>query len=283
MINHNRTQLDEIMDHIEEMWSHLDVLFDALSASDGWEGKHGADWTFADLPYHLAYCNRDIVIRGIEAGAHLPEEKQELLATPEDIHKWNARKFSERLADQSEAQSVAQWRATCDRIRHLTAQMSDVDLEKPFWMPLFSGWTTALTGLEFCRSHDWSEFTQLRIHMGQEEPMPSANVTKAYLKQTLSFFPMFLNAEMAAGRQFSAVMAFTDPGIGAYTIRVTDGMATVKEGDHPNADLMMMQSATTYEKTLRGILNPVEAIQSGLVQVNNFESLATFGELFPMT
>jgi hypothetical protein len=282
MSNQNRTQINELMSHIEELWGHLDTLFDDLNATNGWAGKHGADWTFADVPFHLAYCNQDIIIRGFEAGEDMPQDEQELLATPEAVNSWNARKFAARPAGQTADQSVAQWRVTCDRIRSMTDQMSDVDLDQPFWMPLFSGWANARTGLEFTRGHDWSEFMQLRIHMGRQDPVPSPAITKIYLGGTLGFFPMFLNKQAAADQQFTVVMAFTDPGVGAFTIQVADGTAAVKDGEIPEADLVITQSAETFERTFRGILDPGEAIQSGLVLVNDFESLAAFGELFPM-
>jgi len=282
MTDQTRTQLEALMAHIEEMWGHLNILFDDLNTTNGWDKKHGPDWTFAHLPFHLAYCNRDILIRGIEAGADLPEEEQELIASVEAMNAWNAREFAERPADQTPAQSVAQWLDSCEKIRRMTAQMSDADLEKPFWMPLFSGWSTAREGFEFTRAHDWSEFMQLRIHMGREEPVPSAGVTRAYLGRMLGALPMFLNQAAASNRQFTAVMAFTDPGVGAFTLRVADGEATLKSGETPGADLVMTQSAATYLQTLVGMHDPGEAIQSGLIQVNNFESLATFGQLFPM-
>ncbi len=98
MTSQNRKQLNEIMSHIEENWANLQVLFDELAESGGWEKQHGADWTFADLPYHLAYCNDEILIRGLKAGAGLPEADQELLASREAINDWNARKFAERPA-----------------------------------------------------------------------------------------------------------------------------------------------------------------------------------------
>ncbi len=282
MNNPARTQLENLMAHVEEMWAHLGTLFDDLKAGNGWTHQHGAEWTFADVPYHLAYCNRDIVASGLQYGAKFPEAEQELLASPEAIGAWNARKFAERPAGQTAAQSVAQWRDSCAQIRQLTAEMDDADLDSPFWMPLMAGWTTARAGLDFCRAHDWSEFTQLRIHMGREQSVPSAGVTRNYLRGAMGFFPLFLNPEEAAGQQFTAVMAFTDPGVGAFTIQVADGAATIQEGHAPQADLVMTQSATTFEKTLRRILDPAEAIQSGQLQVSDFEQLATFGRLFPM-
>ena len=282
MSTKKRAQLDALMDQIEEMWAHLATLFEGLNATNGWGQKHGPDWTFADVPYHLAYINRDVVIRGLELGPDMPETEQELLASPEEINAWNDHKFAERPADQTVAQSLAQWQATCEDIRRLASEMDDADLEHPFWLPALMGWVTARDGLALCHIHDWSEFTQLRLHLGRTKPLPSPAITRGYLGAMLNFMPMFLNQEAATGQQFTAVMAFTDPDVGAWTMYVTDGAATVSEGETAAADLMLTQSAETFEKSLRRMHNPAEAIQAGEIQVSNFERLATFGQLFPM-
>lgn len=270
------------MGQIEEMWAHQDVLFERLNASNGWGQRHGPDWTFADVPYHLAYCNRDVVVRGLALGADYPEDEQEHLATPAALGAWNARKFAERPAGQTAAQSLAQLRASREEIRRMTEGMEDVDLARPFFLPIMMGWVTARHGLEFCRSHDWSEFMQLRIHMGLSKPVPSPAITRSYLGGMLNFFPMVLNRAAAASQDFVAVLAFSDPGVGAWTVRVAGGSATVSEGETAAADLVLTQSAETFEKSFRRIHDPAAAIQSGEVQVSDFEGLATFGQLFPM-
>lgn len=280
MANQTKTEVETLMSHIEEMWGHMNTLFDDLAATGGWDQKHGPDWVFADLPYHLAYCNRDILIRGLQAGRDLPEEQQELVVSMEALDAWNARRFAERPAAQTPAQSVAQWRETCAEIRRLTAGMTDADLERPFWMPLFRGWSKAREGFEFTRAHDFGEFIQLRSHMERRKPVPSADVTRAYVGRMLSSFPMFLNPETAVDRDFTAVMAFTDPGVGAFTLQVKDGSAAFHEGDTPGADLVMKQSAETFVKTLNRMHDPAEAMQSGQIQVNDFAALAVFGQLF---
>jgi hypothetical protein len=76
----------------------LDVLFDDLTAAGGWSQKHGPDWTFADVPYPLAYCNQEILIRGLEAGPDLPAAEQELLASIPEMNAWNERMFAGRPA-----------------------------------------------------------------------------------------------------------------------------------------------------------------------------------------
>jgi hypothetical protein len=41
-------------------------------------------------------------------------------------------------------------------------------------------------------------------------------------------------------------MAFTDPVVGAWTIRVAEGNASVSAGEAAEADLVMAQSAETF-------------------------------------
>lgn len=282
MSSNNRSQLDELMGQIQEMWGHLDTLFEELNATDGWDQKHGPDWAFSDVPYHLAYYNCDIVARGLRLGGDYPEEEQELLATPEALAAWNAREFAERPDNQSVSRTLSQWRASCEAIYCLTSGMNDADLERPFWLPILRGWATVRDGLEFCRNHDWSEFTQLRILMGLSDPMPNPAITSHYLGTMLGYLPMVLNQEVAADREFTAVFAFSDPDVDAYTVRVADGAASVTPEYAEEADLVMTQSSETWEKTFRRMQYPVEAIKSGALQVSDFNKLVDFGQLFPV-
>lgn len=280
----NRTELDALMNQIEEMWAHQDALFSLISESGDWDHEHGSDWTFADVPYHLAYCNRDVVIRPISLGRDLPASEQLRFTTPDDIHAWNARKFAERPAGQTAAQSLAQLQETWEEIRTLTAGMTDADLDRSCWFPFMGGgWSTARASLQFTLSHDWSEFMQLRIHMGRSDPTPSPAITTAYLASMLELvFPTALDRAAAADRQFTAVYAFTDPGVSPFTILVAAGAAKVAPGRPDDADLELHMSAETFESMLRGITPFPDAIQSGDVQVSNLENLGTFGQLFPM-
>jgi hypothetical protein len=76
-------------------------------------------------------------------------------------------------------------------------------------------------------------------------------------------------------------LAFTDPGVGAWTIQVADTAVTASEGEAASTDLVITQSAETFEKSIRRMNDPAGAILSGKIRVSNFESLATFGQLFP--
>src|SRR5437867_2656942 len=68
------------------------------------------------------------------------------------------------------------------------------DLQRPLYMPLLGmGWVNAGMGLMFPVIHNWSEVTQLRVHMGRAEPVPSAAVTNTYLGAMIGFMGMFMD------------------------------------------------------------------------------------------
>ncbi len=277
----DRTEVVALTAQMREMWGYLSQLFDRLDAKSGWGQKHGRDWTLADVPYHLAYCNQDLVVKGIELGEDYPEAERQLFLSAGDVGAWNARKFDERPDGQTAAESVAQWRDSIEAIDRLLVRMGDADLDSRCWFPLFQGWAPARHLLMFALTHDWSEYTQLRLYMGVSGPLPNPATTRAYLSAVMGFFPMRLNADAADGGSFSTVMAFTDPEVGAWTIKVENGAAAVENGAVENPDLILTQSAETFEKTVRGMQDPGEAIRSGLVQVSDFHNLARFGRLFP--
>jgi alkyl sulfatase BDS1-like metallo-beta-lactamase superfamily hydrolase len=143
-------------------------------------------------------------------------------------------------------------------------------------------WLTVRDGLQWTLAHDWSEFMQLRIYMGRSEPVPNPEITTHFLGMVfIGQYPQLLDVDAAQGREFRAVMAFTDPGVSSFTIEVSEGVANVRPGEAEKADLVIIQSAENFEKTRNGIQSLADGIQKGEVQVNDKKSLATFGELFP--
>jgi len=279
-----QTELDAMMTQIMEMWGHQDTLFQIIGETNQWDHKHGADWTFADLPYHLTYCNRDLVSRPMKFGRDFPHEERISFISPTDLNDWNALKFSERPPGQTMEESLAELHTSRDEIRDVVDGWTDADLERPLWMPFFGGnWVVARNGLFFTVAHDWSEFMQLRIHLDRSEPVPSPEITSIYLGGALGLiYPNNLDKEAAQNRVFTTLMSFTDPGVGDFIIEVRDGEVNISPGPAGDPDLVITQSAETFERTIRGIQPLPEAIQDGSLQVSNMESLATFGNLFPM-
>src|SRR5262245_66583422 len=67
-----RDQVEGIVGQLEELWAHFDTLYDAVEAAGDWRHRHGPDWTFADLPYHMAYFDDQLVARALELGPDYP-------------------------------------------------------------------------------------------------------------------------------------------------------------------------------------------------------------------
>lgn len=42
---------------LETIWAAIDSFYHQFSPQE-WSRKHGKEWTFADMPYHLAYFNQ---------------------------------------------------------------------------------------------------------------------------------------------------------------------------------------------------------------------------------
>ncbi len=270
------------MGMLEELWGHFDTLFDAIESEGAWGKQHGPDWTFASVPYHLAYFDRELAVRGLRLGANYPESEQESFPTMAAIGAWNDREFAKRPAGQTPQQSIAQTRAVRDQIRELAAGMTDEDLGRPFYMPLLGmGWVNAGMGLTLGVIHNWSELTQLRVRAGHSEPVPSAGVTNTYLAGIIGFMAMFMDKQAAQGLDFTLVYDFTDPGISPVTFQVRNGVPSATPGRPERADLVITESSETFEKVFRGIQSPMDAMQSGAMRVDNPQALGTLGALFP--
>jgi hypothetical protein len=52
-------------------------------------------------------------------------------------------------------------------------------------------------------------------------------------------------------------------------------------GRSEDADLVMTQDAVSFVKTWNQMWDPAEGIQSGRIEVSDFDALKTFGALFP--
>jgi hypothetical protein len=112
--------------------------------------------------------------------------------------------------------------------------------------------------------------------------VPSAAVTNTYLGAMIGFMGMFMDRSAAQGLDFTVLYDFTDPGVSPVTFRVHDGAASAAPGRPERADLVITESAETFEKVFRGIQSPMDALQSGAMRASPMEALGTFGKLFPM-
>ena len=104
----NHTEFDTLMTQIREMWGHQDTLFQIIGETNQWDHKHGADWTFADVPYHLTYCNDDLVSHPLKLGRDLPQEERLYFPLGPALNEWNAQKFAERPSGQTAVRRISE-------------------------------------------------------------------------------------------------------------------------------------------------------------------------------
>lgn len=266
---------------LEGLWQRFDELLARLGPSD-WSGKHGQDWTFTDVPYHLAYFDLDVIATAIRSGLNVPLREQVLRSEAEQ-DAWNEIKFTQRPADTTPQQCLEQMRSSRQAIRDAIAGLSESDLERPVFIPLVGlGWVSVRVALETSYSHTWNHYMQLRFWMKCSILEPTSAQTHHALSYFMASFARNLDREQAAQIDFTVVMEFSGEGGGVWTLDVAGGTCRVREGRAAYADLVMIQSPETFVKTRTGIQNTTLAILTGQIQVRGWQNLGTFGKLFPI-
>jgi hypothetical protein len=267
---------------IEDLWRCFDELFEAIEAEGRWNQKHGNDWTFADVPYHMMYFDRELVAMAIERGRNVPEAEQRTQRTIGELNAWNAQQFAKRPAGQTPQQSVADYRAMQERVRQAILSLEDEQMDVPVWFVLVGcGWIPAAASIASCLAHTWSEVIQLRYHMGRSTPEPDPMATHMASGFLAQFMPSFMDKEAAKGTKLTIDIGMTGPGGGDWTMRVADGQCSVSEETAADADLVFSYTPVTAELIRVGKLDFGAAMQSGDVIVQGTEHLPTFGALFP--
>jgi DinB family protein/SCP-2 sterol transfer family protein len=275
------TTLAALMADLEDLWQKIDAVLGSLGPAD-WSRKHGKDWTFADVPYHLAYFDRQVIANGIARGQDVPTHERRVMSTMVELNDWNVRNFAGRPATQTVEQSLAQMRASRDAIRQAVAGLSDADLVRPVWSPLpGGGWQTVRSALEGCTAHTWNHLMELRLRLKRTSPAPTPSQTHRALAFYMNIFPSMCNRAQAANTHFTSVMEFTGPGGGAWSLHVADGTCCAVEERAPRPDLVLTQSYETFQATMIGAQNPVLAMLTGKIKVRGLRNMGTFGKLFP--
>jgi hypothetical protein len=274
----DRTKITLRMAQLEEMWATFDELCASFGTGD-WSRRHGPDWTFADVPYHMYFFDQEFIADAIEKGPNVPAGQQVAMLTMGDVSAWNAKWFARRPPDQTPEQPLAQMRASREAIRRAVAPLNDADLERSVWFSLVStrGWRTVEFALWVCLIHTWMEFMELRLHAQRDTPVPNPVITHIAVDGYTHLLRIFLNREEAAKTPLTVVREISGPGGGAWTIQVAAGACMITEGRPAQADLVVTQSPEAYVKAPL----PNVVMKNREAQVSNWEKLAIFSQLFP--
>jgi hypothetical protein len=177
---------------LEELWQCFDEVVGTLGPDD-WSGKHGKHWTFADVPYHLAYFDREVIVTAIKRGLTVQTLEQFLLTWAEQ-DAWNEIQFTPRPTATTPEQCLEQMWASRQALRNAVVDLGEADLDRPVFLPLVGlGWVSVRLALETCSSHTWNHLMQLRFWMKCTTLMPGPAQTQRALSYFLASFARKLN------------------------------------------------------------------------------------------
>jgi len=129
--------------------------------------------------------------------------------------------------------------------------------------------------------HAWSEFFQLRIHMGRTTPEPDPAITHMVLDGLMLGMHASLDKEEAAQHPLLVQYDVTGAGGGRWTVSLTGEGARIVQNNTANPDLVFEQSAEMLVKTFYNIHDPAQAMQQGDIRVQGMDQLALYAQLLP--
>ncbi len=277
----NKTDLTALTDQWEALWQGLDRLFDNLRPSD-WQRPHGDDWVVADVPYHLTYYDRDIVIQSIRARERIGHGPDATVIL--DVDAWNARKFAERLVGQDIEETLEQMQVVRQELRDLTFGLDDDQLGEAVFFPMPGGGIkTVRYALTTGLVHTWNHLTEARLRLRRYHPVPDPAATHTTIDYYVNLLPGMLDPKRTARTKLNMMMSVGGPGGGHWAVLIRDGQCTVAKGRLRRPDVSMsFDDADTCAAMMLGLKNPMSIMMSGKVKFKGLRKMGTLTKLFAL-
>jgi len=261
---------------LETIWASLDSFYQRFSPQD-WARKHGKEWTFADMPYHLAYFNQTVVNNIKNDGGG------QARLTLQELNTWNDAHFAKRPASQAGANGLAYLHETQAALRQLTAQHPP---ETPVFLPLIivGGWRSLSFALEYLLDHTWLHFTESHLRYDQNLPgLPSALVNRV-LNFSMEMARGALRAEDLVGVNLVTILRLTGDGGGVWTFTMRAGNCQLEANAVPQADAEITTDIATYLKTsVHNMQSPILALLLGKTKIKGMAGGGQFQKIFATT
>lgn len=261
---------------LETIWACLDSFYQDFSPQD-WARKHGRDWTFADMPYHLAYFNQT-VINNIKNN-----NGQESKLTLHELNTWNDAHFANRPSSHAGAKGLAYLYETQAALRQLATEHEP---ETPVFLPLIivGGWRTLTFALEYLLDHTWLHFTESHLRYDQNLPNLPASLVYRVLNFSMEMARGALRSEDLVGVNLVTVLRLTGDGGGTWTFTMRDGKCQVEAGSTSQADAEITTDIATYLKTsVHNMQSPILALLMGKTRIKGLTGGQQFQKIFATT
>jgi hypothetical protein len=266
---------------LESLWRAWDGYLERVP-TERWSKRYGPDWTYADVPWHIAYFDRVMVADVIEKGRELPPEERFDMRTVRQLNAWNEAEFAKRPAGTTPEESIAEMRRQRERVRRLLAAFDDEDLARPAYNHFFGvGWSDVESALAGARLHTWSELFEFGLRLDGRPPRVEPVIVHAGLDAYLGMMPVFADPDEARRLQrFTVGVEITGDGGGEWTIQVADGIPSTRDGGASHPDVRLRMSADTYMRMFKKLTPPPLLMLTGRMRVKPLSKLGTFGKLF---
>jgi hypothetical protein len=275
-----RLSLADLRRELDDLWSKFDALYAGLDAP-AWSRKFGKDWTFADQPFHMSQIDQ-MVARNVTMGENLPQPEQVLLDSESKLNSWNGALLAKKAAAQTGPQSLEEWKKTRQQLRDIMSKLTEADLARKAWLPIYTGWSDVHGLLGFSLVHATGEYSELLMRLKKRGPLPTARAINFRFDMLMRYMPLIMNKEAAKTASLTSVMTFTGEGGGSWTIDVQNGACTVTDGRPARRDLEMTTSFLGFEKMSRKMANPMLMMLTRQLKISGMRKMGAFGKLFPM-
>jgi hypothetical protein len=266
----------QILADLEIIWSALDSFYQRFSPQD-WTRRHGKDWTFADMPFHLAYFNQ-MVINNIRN-----DQAERAPLTLGELNTWNNAHFAERPASQSGAKGLEYLRSTQMALKQEAMRRAP---ETPVFLPLIivGGWRTLQFALEYLLAHTWLHFTESHLRDSKSLPNLPASLVHNVLDFNMEMAGGALRPDDLVGVNLATVLRLTGPAGGSWTFTMQDGKCQVEAGPTAHADAEISTDIATYLKTsVHNMQSPILALLMGKTRIKGLAGGQQFQKIFAVT
>lgn len=268
--------ISQTLADLETIWDALDTFYQRFSPQD-WAHKHGKEWTFADMPFHLAYFNQ-MVIHGIRS-----DHGEKAPLTLQELNSWNDAHFTRRSASQAGANALSYLHETQSALRQLAAQYAP---ETPVFMPLIivGGWRTLTFALNYLLNHTWLHFTESHLRLARRLPDLPISLVNRTLNFMVEAAAGALRPEDLVGVNLVTILRLTGDGGGAWTFTMRDGKCHVAADSTAPADAEITTDIATYLKTsLHNMQSPLLALLLGKTRIKGLAGGQQFQKIFAVT
>jgi hypothetical protein len=278
-----------------------------------WARAHGADWIFADVPYHLAIYNR-MIANVLLLGAESDNEESPALINLQQLDTWNQASLRAMRWAGNSSDGLTKFRDSFAMLRAAIAMIEEAPtgFDTPIWMMNLRarGWRTARVALEYVQWHTWLHLSEAGVRYDNKHPFIAPSALRRALDFELEWRAGAVDAARAAAAfrekpvQWAWELKLPETGVAAWTLslhpmggemgataihdfhRADEGqLVTVDPEWTEHADIQLRTDLITYLKiSVWNLLNPSVAALTGKVRAKGIPGgIAKIAQLYATT